>query len=92
MSTEPRFATQMDENRQPEKIDVSKYCFKIICKEPGCFGIRYVQSQDKSQTRYCKPCARKCRLNARAARARNKRANGKNKSETPVQGPVSGQS
>ena len=76
--SEPKFATQLDENKQPEKVDISKYCYKIICKEPGCFQIRYVQSQDKSQSRYCKACARMYRLRSRAERARNKRAS-KNK-------------
>lgn len=78
--SEPKFATQLDENKQPEKVDVSKYNYKIICKEPGCFQIRYVQSQDRWQTRYCKACTRMYRLRSRAERARNKRAR-KNKEQ-----------
>ena len=76
----PKFATQLDENKQPEKVDISKFSYKIICKEPGCFQIRYVQGQDRTQTRYCKSCARIYRLRARAERARNKRAR-KNKEQ-----------
>ncbi len=75
---EVKFATQLNENGQPEKIDVGLYCYKIICKEPGCFKVRYVKAQDKSQTKYCKACARMYRLRSRAERARNKRAS-KNK-------------
>ncbi len=85
--SEPKFATQLDENKQPEKVDISKYCFKIICKEPGCFQIRYVQSQDKSQSRYCKACARMYRLRSRAERARNKRAS-KNKALAVASQPL----
>lgn len=77
--SEVKFATQFNEFKQPEKIDISLYCYKIICKEPGCFQVRYVKAQDKSQTRYCKACARMYRLRSRAERARNKRAS-KNKS------------
>lgn len=77
---EAKFATQQDENGNPEKVDISKYCYKIICKEPGCFQVRYVQSQDKAQTHYCKVCSRMYRLRSRARRARDKRAS-KNKEQ-----------
>lgn len=80
---EPLFKTQLNEFKISEKIDVSIYDRKIICKEPGCFQIRYVKSQDVSQSRYCKACSRMYRLRSRAERARNKRAS-KNKSQTVV--------
>jgi len=78
--SEPKFATQLDETGQTEKIDVSKFCYKVVCKEPGCFQVRYVQSQDRSQTHFCKPHARMYRLRSRARRARDKRAS-KNKEQ-----------
>jgi hypothetical protein len=81
MPTEPKFATQYDAFGQLEKVDVSRYCFKIICKEPGCFQIRYVLGQDRSQSHYCKLHARMYRLKSRARRARDKRKN-KNKSKS----------
>lgn len=73
-SREPIFATQLDMYGQPEKIDITKYSVKLICKEPGCISIRYIQPQDKGEVSYCKPHARKARLASRARRAKKSRA------------------
>jgi hypothetical protein len=69
----PKFATQLNEEGAAEKVDISVYIYKVLCSEPGCFQVRYLMAQDKSQTKYCKPHARMFRLRDRAARARNKR-------------------
>lgn len=71
---EPKFAAQLDEFGSQEKVDTSIYCYKVYCVEPGCFQVRYVKSQDRSQCVYCKPHSRMYRLRARAERARDKRA------------------
>lgn len=71
---EPVFATQLDAYGRLEKVDVSKYCAKVLCDESGCTQVRYVCPQDKLQVSYCKPHARKHRLASRARRARERRA------------------
>jgi hypothetical protein len=75
--SEPKFSTQLDEEGNFEKVDTSVNCYRVMCKEPGCFQIRYVKSQDRYQTVYCKPHAKVYRLRIRAERARNKRASKK---------------
>lgn len=67
------FVSQLDDFSRPEKVDITKYCFKVICKEPGCFKVRYVLPQDKTKVQFCKPHARAKRLANRAERARGYR-------------------
>lgn len=75
-SREPVFTNQADRFGKPEKIDITKYSVKLICKEPGCMELRYIQPQDRGQVVYCKPHARKYRLASRARRAKTGRAQG----------------
>lgn len=70
---EPIFATQLDAEGKPEKVDITKQSIRVICSEPGCFQVRYVHPQDRHQSKHCKPHSRVARLKSRAERARNKR-------------------
>lgn len=74
VSAEPVFYTQLDAFGNQEKVDVTKYSMKVLCAEPGCMQLRYVLPQDRLQSEYCKPHARKHRLAYRAAKAKEKRA------------------
>jgi hypothetical protein len=70
---EPEFATQLDAYSKLEKVDITKYRIKIMCDEPGCMQIRYINPQDRHQVKKCKPHSRVARLNSRASRARDRR-------------------
>lgn len=74
---EPEFSSQLDENGNVERIDITTYSIKIMCAAEGCVQIRYIKPQDKSQVTLCKVCSRKARLKVRAERARNRRKNKK---------------
>lgn len=82
-SVEPQFKTQLDALGSKEKVDTSVFNFKVLCAEPGCVQIRYIRSQDRSQVDYCKPHARKHRLESRARRARANRASKRTVDEGP---------
>jgi hypothetical protein len=77
---EPMFRAQQDEYGNLEKVDVSIFDLQVVCEFPGCFQIRYVKTQDRSQVHYCKVHSRLARLKLRAERARRKRAKSKTKS------------
>lgn len=70
---EPEFATQHDDYGNLEKIDISKYDFRVICSTPGCKRIRYVKSQDRFQVEKCKPCAYASRKAKKAISERARR-------------------
>lgn len=66
--------TQVNEYGGIEKIDITIFPIRIVCKEPGCLSWRYVRSQDKHHVKMCKFHARKNTLSKRAQRARLYRA------------------
>ena len=74
LPNELKFAVHHDEFGVYEKVDLSKFCFKVLCKEPGCMQIRYVTPQDKTQVKYCKPHTRMHRLRQKALKAKVRRA------------------
>lgn len=72
--TEPKLASQIDENGDTEKVDTNVYPYKIVCRDVRCTQIRYVRAQDRTQVKFCKVHAREARLASRARRARDNRA------------------
>lgn len=82
---EPVFMAQLDAFGKPEKVDITKYSIKIMCNEPGCMQIRYINPQDRFQVKTCKPHSRVARLKSRAERARNKRKSNKSSNTAPDQ-------
>lgn len=81
---EPVFMAQLDAFGKPEKVDITKYSIKIMCSEPGCMQIRYINPQDRFQVKTCKPHSRAARLKSRASRARDKRKNSKSSNIAPT--------
>lgn len=64
---------QLDFDGNKEKVDTAIFQVQIICTEPGCFQTRYVKSQDRHETKLCKPHSRLNRLKTRALAARLRR-------------------
>jgi len=74
---EPVFADQVDQFGNNEKIDITRFCIKLVCSVPDCSNIRYVCPQDRTQVTFCKIHARANRLRSRASRARVSRSKNK---------------
>ena len=70
MSKEPQYVQQMDEYGNEETIDSSVFSELKACSSGSCTNHRWTKPQDAKQVTLCKPCARRNRLNMRAARAK----------------------
>lgn len=72
--TSVTFGEQKDAYGQTEKVNLSMFSIQVVCHEPGCFQIRYIRPQDRSQVKYCKPHAKVARDRYRAEHMKRKRS------------------